>query len=159
MKNGSKIWPSVSSSIPSPASRTVSVTYRPGSIEPSPISSTSTFAVSIGALPPVGIASRALTTRFITTWWSWPGSASIGPRAGSSCGRQDDVLADQRTQHRLHLDDDPVQVQELGLQHLLAAEREQLPGEQRGAVGRLLDLVQVDAQRRAVLGVLEREAV
>ena len=51
----------------------------------------------------------------------------------------------------------PFRFEQLGLQHLLAAEREQLPGEQRGALGRLADLVQVGAERRALVGLLERE--
>ena len=109
-------------------------------------------------MPPFGIASRAFTTRFITTCWSWPGSASIGPRARIELGRQHDVLADQRPEHRLHLDDDAVQVQELGRQHLLAAEREELAREQRRPVGRLPDLFEVRlaaASRRC--GMLERE--
>ena len=72
-------------------------------------------------------------------------------------GRQDDVLPDQRTEHRLHLDDDAVQVQELGGQHLLAAEREELARQQGRAVGRLPDLVQVRLQLRALRGMLECE--
>ena len=71
--------------------------------------------------------------------------------------RHDDVLADQRAQHRLELDDDPVQVEQLGLQHLLAAEREELPRQERRPVRRLPDLVEIVAELRALVGLLERQ--
>ncbi len=48
--------------------------------------------------------------------------------------RQLDVLADQPAQHRLHGGHHRVQVEHLGLQHLLAAEGQELPGERGGAV-------------------------
>ncbi len=49
--------------------------------------------------------------------------------------RQVHVLADQPSEHRLHPGHHRVEVQHLRLEHLLAAEREQLLGERGGAVG------------------------
>ena len=81
------------------------------------------------------------------------------PEGGVELRFQDDVLPDQRTEHRLHLDDDPVQVQELESQHLLAAEGEELAREQGCPVGRLPDLVQVRLQRRALAACSSAKAV
>ena len=51
------------------------------------------------------------------------------------------VLADQASQHHVHVRDDRVQVEHARLQHLSAAEREKLAGERCGARGGLADLV------------------
>ena len=59
-----------------------------------------------------------------------------------------DVLADQAAQHLLHLADDVVQFQDPRLEHLLAAEREQLARQRAGPVGRLGDLLDVLANAR-----------
>ena len=53
------------------------------------------------------------------------------------------MLADDARQHREQARHDRVQVEDLGRQELLAAEREQLPREGRGAIGRLADLADV----------------
>src|SRR5262249_11802124 len=42
------------------------------------------FEVVIVKRPPLGMASRALTTRFMSTCSNWPGSALIGQGEGSS---------------------------------------------------------------------------
>ena len=51
-----------------------------------------------------------------------------------------DVLADQAREHRRDRDDDLVQVEDDGLEHLLAREREQLLGELRRPLGGAVDL-------------------
>ena len=51
-----------------------------------------------------------------------------------------DVLADQPPQQDLHVDDHLVHVEDRELEHLLAAEGQQLPREPGGALGGLLDL-------------------
>ena len=131
--------------------------YRPGSIEPSPISSTSAFAVSIVRLPPFGIASRAFTTRFITTWWSWPGSASIGPRAGSSCvvrtmsspisGRSIDCISTTM----------PFRFRSSGVSTCLRLNARSWRVSRAARSVAFLISSRSALQRRAVLGVLERE--
>ena len=72
--------------------------------------------------------------------------AAIREREGE-IGRQSqrdlDVLADQPAEHAGHLRDQPVHVERHGVQHLLTAEREQLLGEPRGALGRLDDLAEI----------------
>ncbi len=79
VKNGSKIRSRVAASIPIPVSLTASRTCGPGrtpTCSRANASSSSTLAVSMVTRPPRGMASRALTTRFMTTCSSWPGSAS-----------------------------------------------------------------------------------
>ena len=56
--------------------------------------------------------------------------------------RQPHVLADEAAEHLLHLLDDVVEVADAGLDHLLAAEGEELAGERRGALRGLADLVE-----------------
>src|SRR2546422_7089822 len=60
---------------------------------------------------------------------------SIEPR------REVDVLAQQAAQHLLDVGDESVQADDARLQHLLAAEREQLPGEPRRPVCGLADFL------------------
>jgi hypothetical protein len=66
---------------------------------------------------------------------------------------QVDVLADQLLEQLGDARDAPVQVEHLRLEHLLAAEREELHGQQRGPVRGLLDLLEVAAR-----GVVGRQA-
>ena len=71
VKNGSKRRAAAVSSMPMPVSLTERRTQRPA-LTRSPWAigsgcSSSTFAVVIASTPPVGMASTALTTRFITT--------------------------------------------------------------------------------------------
>ena len=72
--------------------------------------------------------------------------AAIGERereTGRQRQRDLDVLADQPAEHPGHVRDQAVHVERRGLQHLLTAEREQLPGERRGALRRLDDLAEI----------------
>ena len=70
-----------------------------------------------------------------------PGSAWISGSAGAVIDLEDDVLAQQPAKHLGHVVDDFVQVQVLRLDDLAAAEREQLAGEIRRALGRQRDLL------------------
>ena len=76
-------------------------------------------------------------------------------RAGSGVEVHDerDVLADQAVEHLLDVGDDLVQVELAGLNHLLAAEREELLRERRGPGSGVLDLFEVFAH---VLGTASR---
>ena len=53
-----------------------------------------------------------------------------------------------RREQSLQLRDHLVEVEDLGCEHLLAAEREQLAGQRGGALGRRADLVDVGSARR-----------
>ena len=90
VKNGSKIRAFVSGVMPVPVSLTASMTYGPGMTgwcSSAYCAVRSAFAVSRIRVPPVGIASRALTTRFMSTCWSWPGSARTFPASLPSAKR------------------------------------------------------------------------
>ena len=54
-----------------------------------------------------------------------------------------DVAADQPAEHRHERARDLVEVEQHRLQHLPACERQQLPGQRRGALGRALDLLEL----------------
>ena len=62
-------------------------------------------------------------------------------------GGQGNVLADQAVQHAHRIVDDGVHLQRAGLNHLLAAECQQLAGEADGMGSGLADLVSVRMQR------------
>ncbi len=81
------------------------------------------------SLPPSGMASRALTTRFMSTCSIWPGSASVSAEVWREHLDKFDVLAEDPPEHLLDPRSDLVQVQRHGLQHLLAAEGQELPGQ------------------------------
>ena len=61
-----------------------------------------------------------------------------------------DVLADEAPEHLLDPRGDLVQVERHGLQHLLAAEGQQLAGQRRRALAGLLDLQEIVPQRVAL---------
>src|SRR5256884_487995 len=66
-----------------------------------------------------------------------------GARLGVEGGGQLDVVADQAAQHLVHVRHDGVELEHLGGEDLAAAEREQLPGELRGAEAGVADLLDV----------------
>ena len=85
VKNGSKMRACVASSMPTPVSVTEIFTYEPGLMPRyllATSSSTSAFDVAICSEPPFGIASRAFTTRFISTCSICPASAFVAPSPG-----------------------------------------------------------------------------
>jgi len=79
------------------------------------------------------------------------------PQRGRKDGPQRDVLADQAAKHGFHVLHDGVEVEDLGLEHLLAAEGEELAGQLGGAHGRLPE--ELDVATHRVLGTepLEQE--
>src|SRR5581483_2217807 len=90
--------------------------------------SKSALAVSMMSLPPSGIASRALTARFMMICSIWLASARILPRS-SSHFIIGEMTAPIRRGMSTHFLDDFVQVHDARLEHLHPAEREKLPGE------------------------------
>ena len=67
-------------------------------------------------------------------------------QVGAKEGGQLDVFADQSPQHLLGIRHHRVKVEDLGLHDLLAAEGQELLSERGGAVGGLLDFLDVAAQ-------------
>ena len=74
-----------------------------------------------------------------------PGVGLDAAQIGRRRDGQPDVLADQASQHLLKLHDDRVQIQDLGLEDLLPAEGQELPGQRGGPLSGLSDLVDVPA--------------
>ena len=68
-----------------------------------------------------------------------------------------DVVAEQALQERADLGDDGIQVERARIQHLAAAEGEQLLRQLGGAVGSALDLAEVAAQLDVAVCSLEQE--
>ena len=107
--------------------------------------------------PPWGIASRAFTTRFISTCSIWPGSASTYQSAGSQLDLERDVGADEPAQHALGLRHHVIEREDLRLEHLSPAEGEQLAGEARGPLAGVADLLDVAADRVALPHLLQQQ--
>ena len=87
-------------------------------------------------VPPGGIASRALMTRFRSACWIWTASARTWLGAAAKRITQLDVLADQPADHRLHAGDDLVDVDHPRLEQLPPSERQQLLGQRGGLIRR-----------------------
>ena len=131
VKKGSKMRPTVSTSMPLPVSLIAIADI--GSPAPE-----DTFDTAIRSVPPSGMASRALEATLRIADWSWlrstvtgqlpPRLVSIRIRSPIVRSRSSVMLADQRGE-----------VDELGLQRLAAREGEQLRGEDRGVLGGLDD--------------------
>ena len=68
-------------------------------------------------------------------------------RIFSSASFQQDVLTDEAAQHFLHVLNHVVEADDFRLHHLLAAEREELPSERRGALSGLRNLLHAIAPR------------
>ena len=99
VKKGSKMRARVCSSRPQPVSETASCTYDPGCTamwRAAYSSSISTLDVSIVSLPPSGMASRALTTRFVSN-----GSIWLEERGVDRLRAQHDGRALRRPTHEL----------------------------------------------------------
>ena len=146
VKNGSKTWARVCSSMP-----------RPVSVTDSSTNPSSASRVRMVSLPPSGIASRPLTTRLTSTCSIWPGSARTVPSVGRGEDVQLDVVAEQALQEGADLGHDGVQVERARIQHLAAAEGEQLLRQLGGTVGGALDLAEVAAKLDVVGCPLEQE--
>ena len=140
--------------MPHPVSLTESRTWAPAR-EPgcaaTKASSSSTGAVSRVSRPPCGMASRALTVRFISTCSICPGSAETRPVSASEPELELDVLSDEPAEHRRQVADQRVDVEHLRLEDLLAAEGQELARQAGRALGRPPDLLHVVGQRVALL--------
>ncbi len=77
VKNGSNTRATVSPSIPSPVSWTETQRYSPGSAPSASPAARAHRWVSTRMPPPGGVASRALTTRFMTAASNWLGSMQL----------------------------------------------------------------------------------
>ena len=144
VKKGSKMWALVASSIPCPVSLTESRMYWPGVMG-------GRFAASASSIEHLHVCTRKLAA---------PGHgiaridgqiqdhlldlSGIGfHRSELRIGRERilDVLADQAREHLAHFGDDGVQVDHARLQHLHAAEGQQLARHGNGAAGGFLNLL------------------
>ena len=85
------------------------------------------------------MASLALITRFITTCSNCPGSISTSCGGVGEVELAAQVLANQPPDHRLHLVHGADQIDDPPLEHLLAAEGQQLLGQPGGALRRGAD--------------------
>jgi hypothetical protein len=128
VKNGSKRRAFVAASMPRPVSRIVSVTNDPGwaSLPQRDASSGEriAFAVSIDSVPPPGHLVARIDDEVDDHLLQLPRVGLNAREARAVDGDDFDVLADQAAQHRVHVADDVVDVQNLRLQELLAAEGE-----------------------------------
>ncbi len=109
------------------------------------------------SVPPAGIASCAFTVRLRRTCSIWLGSALT---VAASSGRphvQLDVLADEALEDGLETLHELVQVESARLQHLLAAQGQELPGERGCAIRRLRDQLDIAPLRIAGGEVHEQE--
>jgi len=86
-----------------------------------------------------------------------PGVRLDAAQKGVHVGDHLDVLADQTPQHPLRVADDYVQVQHLNLQHLLAAEGQQLPCERGRSAAGACDLLRVAPQRALRVEALHQQ--
>ena len=88
---------------------------------------------------------------------SWPASARVCPASRGEPRDQFDVFADQGPQQALHVRDDGVDVDHLQFEDLLAAEGQQLAGEGGGAVGCLLDGLDLLVHGAALFQLLQQD--
>ena len=145
VKKGSKTWARVFSSMPWPVSRTVSGDLASGS---RPAAAGLSRRPSRGrACPRAGIASRAFTARFMSTWSICAGSTRTRPRAGSSRVTTSTSSPRSGRSMRAVSRDERVQVHDLRLHHLLAAEGEELAHEARGPLGGPHDVLHLPQAR------------
>ena len=130
--------------MPTPVSRIVSST------------SPSTQLTASSTLPPAGIASRALSARFVITCSTWPRSARTR-QSGRDGRRELDIVAQEPREQPLEPGDDVAEIQDLRLEHLMAAEGEQLARERSGTIGGAHDLQCVRAPRIVVVEAGDEE--
>ena len=99
-----------------------------------------TFAVRTTMRPPGGVTSAALTTRLTSTCSICPGSMRTGLHARVQLEHELDLVSDEPREHALEILDEAVELGGARLEHLAAAEREQLRGQRSGAICRVVDL-------------------
>lgn len=79
------------------------------------------------------------------------------PGLGSRDGDELDVLTDQAPQQLVGREHDPVDVDELELEHLAAAERKELPRQRRGPAGGAADLLGIGPRERPLRHRIEQQ--
>ena len=107
-----------------------------------------TFAVCTVIIPPLGMASRALTIRLSSTCSTCAGSASTcGTDSARSSRNCTSVPISRRA---IRATPPTISLMSSGhrLEHLLAAEGQQLARQRRGAIGGVQDLVDLRGHRR-----------
>ncbi len=134
--------------MPTPVSLTERKTYEPA-VTPArsvvaPLNSA--LPLSTVTVPPSGMASRALTTRFTRIWSNWSAIGADVTGAGVQIQDQPQIRADQLADHRLDPADGGVDVEHVGRDDLPAAEGQELPGQGGGALGSVADLVDTEQQ-------------
>ena len=137
VKNGSKTRARVAASIPTPVSLTESARRSAGTSLW--MAAEDSCEGQVGRLDGeaarrAGMASLALTARFMTTCSICPGSARTGQSRGAWRDTSCTSSPISAAQHALHAVDQRVQVEHPGLEQLLSAEGEELPGERRRAL-------------------------
>ena len=161
MKNGSNAALCVSSSIPAPGVRDPQHDVRARATHLDALAGVRLVELDVGrrrilSVPPLGIASRALIARLRTACVEL---AAVDEdrlqRRLEHCSSTDHVL-DRVLQQHERLGDDLVEVAELRVEHLLAAEREQLAGELCARSGGVVDLLRRLSFRSLVIELLEQ---
>ena len=148
VKKGSKAWARVFSSMPWPVSRTLRAAWRGGrASRRKPARSTS--AVSRVIVPPGGHRVAGVDGQVHQHLLDLRRVDADAPEGGVEPRHDLDVLAEERPQHARGVRDEGVEVDDLRLQHLLAAEGEELAHEARGPLGGAHDVLHL-AQARVV---------
>ena len=102
-------------------------------------------------------ASRALTTRLTITCSTWPGIRLDDAERRLRTQDELDLVSEQPLQQARDVGEHGVQVERARLEHLAAAEGEQLLRQLGGAVGGSLDLGEVARELRVAVGSLEQQ--
>ncbi len=150
VKKGSKMRSSVPAGMPAPVSFTESSTMRrPGTVawRVAKSAPTSTFRVRTVRLPPSGMASRALTQRFISTCSSCAGSPEMVQSVLGQLGDQLHRLADDPPEQALHVEHHLVEAQGALGERLAPGEGQELADQRSGALALPLDLPEVGLRR------------
>ena len=95
-----------------------------------------------------------MTARFISTCSICPGSARDRAEVRRGSQSELDVLADDATQHLANPGDQLVQINDLELEDLLAAEGEKLLRQGRSTLGSLHDLRELGPERLGSSGAV-----
>ena len=138
--------------MPTPVSRTRSSTNGPGAI--SSACASSRLDLAIGGLDRQASALRhgvaGVEREVDQHLFELRGIGAHRPQVRRQLQIDRDVLADQAVEHAAHVGDALVEHDDFRREDLPPAEREQLSGQRRRAIGRVEDLLDVGLERRAV---------
>ena len=138
VKNGSNMRVRVASSMPMPVSVTVICTYSPGFTSPSGRRSPfgrGALRAAICSVPPFGHRIARVDGEVDDRLFDLHGVGEDLPQVGVGLRGDSDVLADHAPDQHDEVVEHRREVDLIGLQHLPAAEREQLLRQRRGALG------------------------